>query len=73
MVPIPVGITRKENVIELKVRLVIQHLLHAADYISSIVMTRRVKVSSIVLSSRVKVEVDVNQTKSEKDDAAHTD
>jgi hypothetical protein len=62
LVPIPVGVTRLENGIEVKFRLVIQHLLHTAEYISS-----------VVLSSRVKVEGEVNQTKSEKDDAAHTD
>jgi len=62
LVPIPVGVTRLENGIEVKCRLVIQHLLHVAEYISS-----------VVLSSRVKVEAEIKPKVEPKPDVAHTD
>ena len=63
MVPIPLNFSVNENMIEVKVQLPIQYVLRGLDYISS-----------VVLSSRVKAEVEVKPTNTEPEtDAAHTD
>ena len=64
MVPIPVGITRTENVIEVRVNMPLQYVLRGLDYISS-----------VVRSSMVKGEGEINQPKptEPETDAVHTD
>jgi hypothetical protein len=61
LVPIPVGITRKENVTKVYVNLPLQYVLRGLDYISS-----------VVRSSLVKDEGEINPKPTEPD-AAHTD
>jgi hypothetical protein len=65
LVPIPVGITRKENVTKIYVNMPIQYVLRGLDYISS-----------VVRSSLVKGEGEINPKPTEPEtetDAAHTD
>jgi hypothetical protein len=64
LVPIPVGITRTENVIEVRVNMPLQYVLRGLDYISS-----------VVRSSMVKGEGEINQPKptEPETDAVHTD
>lgn len=65
LVPIPVGLSRTENVFEVRVNVVLQYVLRCLDYISS-----------VVRSSLVKDEGEINPKPTEAEpetDAAHTD
>jgi hypothetical protein len=61
-IPHPLGVNVTENVIEVKVNLVIQYLLRAAEYILS-----------VVRSSRVKADPEVKPKAEPEPDVAHTD
>jgi len=62
LVPIPVGITHKENVIKVYVKIPLQYVLRGLDYISS-----------VVRSSVVKADPEVKPKAEPEPDVAHTD